>query len=437
MNFFWSHTLLNALGLGYGRLYNWFCTQPQARPVYGYLYNWYAATDSRNICSAGSHVASLVEYQTLADYLGASGNYGTNTIGGKLREIGLTYWVDPNTGATNEVEFNGRGGGRRLEYGIFVSFKQNMDMWTSTDAYYNYAYGTEMNSAANALLCTTGTFLNKSEGRSIRLIKDSTTLTHGQTGTYTDPSGIVYPTICIGTQEWVSCDIMTKHYRNGDPIPEVTDNTAWSALTTGARCSYYNVEANAGTTASIAPVGWHVPTYSEYYGLLSALGVSDDYAGSYIKEIGTVHWATESAGTTNSSGFTAVGAGRRNESGVFEWLKTFASFLLSTLNGTDTVFIPVLHDVSSSFYLSSDSLNKGYSIRLIKDDSTWTIGDTLTIDGYDYKTVKIGTQVWTAENLRTDKLNDGTPIPLIEDNAAWANATSMAQCIYENNPENI
>jgi hypothetical protein len=86
---------------------------------------------------------------------------------------------------------------------------------------------------------------SKKSGAPIRLIKDSTTLTHGQTGTYTDPSGYVYRTICIGTQEWVADNIKTEHYRNGDAIPVVTDNADWAALVTGAMCYYNNDISNA------------------------------------------------------------------------------------------------------------------------------------------------------------------------------------------------
>jgi len=82
-------------------------------------------------------------------------------------------------------------------------------------------------------------------GMSVRLVKDSTTLTHGQTGTYTGNDGRVYSTICIGTQEWLSESLCETEYRNGDPILEVTDNAAWAALTTGARCSYNNDESYA------------------------------------------------------------------------------------------------------------------------------------------------------------------------------------------------
>ena len=87
----------------------------------------------------------------------------------------------------------------------------------------------------------------KSYGMSIRLIKDSTTLTHGQKGSYTGNDGKIYRTICIGTQEWLADNLCETLYRDGSPIPEVTDAATWAALTTGARCSYDNDESNAFT----------------------------------------------------------------------------------------------------------------------------------------------------------------------------------------------
>jgi uncharacterized protein (TIGR02145 family) len=58
--------------------------------------------------------------------------------------------------------------------------------------------------------------------------------------TVTDASGNVYSTVTIGTQIWMAQNLKTTKYRNGTAIPNVTDNTAWAALTTGAYCAYNN-----------------------------------------------------------------------------------------------------------------------------------------------------------------------------------------------------
>src|SRR6266542_1362727 len=59
-------------------------------------------------------------------------------------------------------------------------------------------------------------------------------------GSLTDQDGNVYKTVTIGTQTWMAANLRTTKYRNGDPIPNVTDKAAWIGLTTGAYCTYDN-----------------------------------------------------------------------------------------------------------------------------------------------------------------------------------------------------
>ena len=61
---------------------------------------------------------------------------------------------------------------------------------------------------------------------------------------------------------------------------------------------------------------------------------------------------------------------------------------------------------------------------------THTVTD---IEGNEYKTVKIGTQIWMAENLRTAAYNDGTSIPNVTSGSTWSGLTSGAWCYYDNN----
>lgn len=65
-------------------------------------------------------------------------------------------------------------------------------------------------------------------------------------------------------------------------------------------------------------------------------------------------------------------------------------------------------------------------------DLSGTWGTLTDIEGNIYKTISIGTQVWTAENLKTTRFNDGTDIPEITDNNRWSFICTPAFSWYNN-----
>jgi len=192
------------------------------------------------------------DYEDLMLTLDPDGGLDVNTAGGDLKETGTEFWNSPNTGATNISLFNARGAGVRSAFadgepndfdyiGLYEFF------WTTHDAGISGGYDRGggpflLSNSASLVLEVMGmtSIAVKLGGASVRLIKNNTTLTHGQTGTYTGNDGKVYRTICIGTQEWLADNLAETKYRNGDDIPEVTDNAAWAALVTGALCAYNN-----------------------------------------------------------------------------------------------------------------------------------------------------------------------------------------------------
>lgn len=210
---------------------------------YGLLYNWYAATDERNIANNGWRLPSLSDATNLINYVGEHG-------GGNLKNVGFIYWDEPNTGATNELNFNAKGTGGRGDDGSFWDLKIATYIWNNDngvrytiemDSYDNLIVNNQRNSSYEAV-----------RGAAIRLIKDVTTLTHGQIGTYTGNDGKIYQTICIGTQEWLADYLVETKFRNGDIIPfeganpGYFTNAEWGALATPGVCAYNNDLANVG-----------------------------------------------------------------------------------------------------------------------------------------------------------------------------------------------
>jgi uncharacterized protein (TIGR02145 family) len=199
-------------------------------------------------------------------------------------------------------------------------------------------------------------------------------------GTVTDVDGNSYKTIIIGTQTWMAENLRTTHYRNGAIIPEVTDNSAWNALTSGAYCNYNNTRNNdsiaifgrlynfyaASDSRNVAPVGWHVPSQTEWTTLITYLG-GPTIAGDKLKETFTIHWESPSAGT-NESGFTALPGGFRSPS-PFQLLGIGQiGAWWGTTGNTNTSFTEMLLTNSGTVIGSqSVALASGLSIRCIKD----------------------------------------------------------------------
>lgn len=235
---------------------------------YGALYNWYAATDERNIAASGWHLPIGTYYNindcyTLANFLEPGYDWNTNTVGNLVKESGTEFW-EFDSGSTNSTGFNARGAGIRSEVtGAFIQKLAYMEFWTESQYW---------NSGSTAPVCILSSMYswfsvpisggtnveNKKRGISIRLIRDSTTLSHGQSGTYTGNDGKVYRTICIGTQEWLADNLAETKYRNGDLISNHGEtyadkytNAEWAALTTEAMCWYDDNIDNGYTPVAV------------------------------------------------------------------------------------------------------------------------------------------------------------------------------------------
>jgi len=216
-------------------------------PEYGLLYNWYAATDVKKISSSDDWVVpTLVNYQTLANALGANSNWTGNNVGNKLKESGTTYWNIGNNG-TNEALFNIRGSGQRNTSGIFGYQKVITDFWTTTNMVPN-VYATAYLDYSGAYFYVTIGHGNKTKsGLPIRLLYTGT----GTPTYYTGNNGKVYRVVTIGTQTWLADNLTETRFRNGDIIPWYGANSAnfftnaeWAALTTAGCCAYNNTLNN-------------------------------------------------------------------------------------------------------------------------------------------------------------------------------------------------
>ena len=132
--------------------------------AYGVFYNWYAVNTGK-LAPKGWHIPTDDEWTTLTSFLG-----GSDIAGGKLKETGLSNWISPNAGATNETYFNALPCGNRANNdGTFQLIGTGAFWWTSTDinGYASYFRSVGYSSTS---IGRSGT--PRINGLSVRCIKD-------------------------------------------------------------------------------------------------------------------------------------------------------------------------------------------------------------------------------------------------------------------------
>jgi uncharacterized protein (TIGR02145 family) len=201
-----------------------------------------------------------------------------------------------------------------------------------------------------------------------------------------DMEGNVYKIVKIGTQTWMAENLNIgmqvspsySHLDNGviekycyadnkincdiyGGLYEWRETMQYSPLDTGI----------IGTTQGICPVGWHVPTDSEWIMLINYLG-GDFFAGGKLKESGTIHWISPNV-ATNESGFTALPGGLTSKDNLTDcrcdllgnagiwWSSLFGDILLR--NSSTFADMEKGGNPPSPFEIE----NGGFSVRCIKD----------------------------------------------------------------------
>jgi len=191
--------------------------------------------------------------------------------------------------------------------------------------------------------------------------------------------GYTYSVVEIGDQYWFAENLRTTVYADDSAIPEVTDDGAWTGLSTGARCDYNNDVTNVATygriynwyaatdAAGLCPSGWHVPTDGEWTDLENYLSTNGHSGteGTVLKA--TSGWSSGGNGTDNF-GFSALPGGYRDyfDSGGFFGAGDQGYWWSSSLYG-GSAWSRVLNGlnpvVGRNFYDPRD----GFSVRCLRD----------------------------------------------------------------------
>lgn len=196
------------------------------------------------------------------------------------------------------------------------------------------------------------------------------------------------PSVTIGTQIWTNKNLSVARYRNGDPIPQVTDPTQWRNLTTGAWCWYNNDSATYGSTygrlynwyavndpRGLAPQGWRIPTEGDWNRLVKFIDPAADtscqscnqstIAGGSLKSV--TGWNVPNIGATNSSGFNAIPGAIRYGGGSFSFIGFYGVWCSAGEFDATASWYRRLDNSIANVYRGFASKTDGFSVRLVRD----------------------------------------------------------------------
>ena len=193
----------------------------------------------------------------------------------------------------------------------------------------------------------------------------------------TDADGNVYTSVTIGTQEWMTENLRTSKYSDGTSIPNITDNTAWSNLSTAAWSYYNNSGSNDATygklynwyavnTSKLCPTGWHVPTDAEWTVLTDYL-TADGHSGSEGSALKSTSGWNSGGNGTDDYGFLGLPGGYRSLNGSFLNIGNNGHWWSSSQFNTSDAWSRNL----LNYYDSVNSYNYykdyGFSVRCLRD----------------------------------------------------------------------
>ena len=208
-------------------------------------------------------------------------------------------------------------------------------------------------------------------------------------------SGIKYKTIKIGAQIWTTENMRhgTNNYKHG---VYSYNNQASNDILYG---KYYSQSAALRGSNSfsgnqgICAAGWHIPTDNDWKILEMHLGMDRAEQGRRWAWRGTNQEGTQLK-LWGGSGFDAIMAGRveDNSDGGHSTLKDKEAFFWTSSENNS--FKSLKSSLSRIYQGTLNSDAHAFSVRCIKNNPK-----PMKINYYQYSTVEIGNQTWTAENV--------------------------------------
>jgi uncharacterized protein (TIGR02145 family) len=207
----------------------------------------------------------------------------------------------------------------------------------------------------------------------------------------TDIDGNEYGSVIIGGQEWMTQNLRASHFANGSPIPLVTEDENWTALSSAARSEYANDPQHTAVfglyynafavhdAQGLCPDGWRVPDSTDFNKLKKHLDPNanhfHDKAGGMLKTTGNMThgtglWHLPNTGASNISGFYAEPSGFRGNGGVFGGMGINSNFWIvdpAFSEATEELLVQRLYSMHENMWTITTSAKSGICVRCVKN----------------------------------------------------------------------
>ncbi len=215
--------------------------------------------------------------------------------------------------------------------------------------------------------------------------KDDTTNDESPSNLVYDIDSNLYHTVVIGTQVWMVENLKVTRLNNGVNISEINSDDEWDTLSSAAYCWFDNDKSvyknpygalynwHAVNTKKLCPVGWHIPTDSDWTILSTFIG-GDSIAGGKLKSMGVLDdstglWHSPNTNASDEFGFCALPGGMRSsvEPHDFEEIGIIGYWWSSPDESVSSINLRFLRSNKANLYRAVGSENGGFSVRCIKD----------------------------------------------------------------------
>ena len=191
-----------------------------------------------------------------------------------------------------------------------------------------------------------------------------------------DRDGNIYGATMIGNKIWMTENLNTSRFRNGDQIPEVKSQEEWikyGAEGKPACCIIMNDKSNSerfgrlynwfavNDPRGLAPKGWHIASDDEWSEMITILG-GGIQAALVLRDPGSLERKA-----SEPKGFTGLAAGGRSAEGQFFGMNDYGYWWTSTSFTDPFSVMRYLSYISTDIGFNAYKRSFGLSVRCVRD----------------------------------------------------------------------